>query len=83
MAFTVYYVIHFKEAFMSNPLIYGADKLGVECTCTKWDDAHRFAVLQFWVNGTNTYNMMNLIGRTENILFNNTFTNITITKIPS
>lgn len=83
MVFTVYYVIHFKDEFTKDPLIFGADKYGVECTCTKWDEAHQFAVVQFGVNSTSTYDVMSLIGRTENILFNTSFTNITITKIPS
>lgn len=36
MIFTIRYMIKNKEAFMENPFIYGAEKMGnVECSCVQ------------------------------------------------
>ena len=48
MVFTVAYMVSNKEAFTSNPFIYGASKLGgdVHCSCLQIDGERR-AVFKF------------------------------------
>jgi hypothetical protein len=76
MVFTVYYIIHFKEAFMSNPLVYGAGKMGIDCTCRQWDTQGRFVVAQFFVNGSGMSKVEPLFGYPKDIDLNISFVNI-------
>lgn len=63
---------------MNNPLIYGAGKMGVECTCQQWDVQHRFAISSFWFNGSEMHDAQPLIGMINyDTDFNISFTNIT------
>ena len=49
LVFVIYYMYSNGEAIASHPLIYGAEKLGVECHCYSFDqDFPR----NFYVNGS-------------------------------
>jgi hypothetical protein len=78
MVFTVYYVIHFKEVFTSNPLIYGVSKMpNVDCICRQWDNGQRFVVAQFWFNGSEMKKMEPLFSYRNSIDLNISIVNVT------
>lgn len=56
--FVVFFLIKNKEAFISNPFIYGAKNLGgdIECTCVKYNQNRQGgAIAMFGFNETTLY----------------------------
>jgi len=54
MAFTTYYMIKNKRAFLENPFVYGANKMGnVECSCIQDKDIP----IYFAFNDTDFWNI--------------------------
>ena len=55
LLFIIFYMFSNGEAIARNPLMYGAERYGVECKCYNYNDPMNR--IEFYINGSNLWEL--------------------------